>query len=152
LLGDFPQELGLESKEFLDLGRLRPQDDEPFGITVLGLRMSRRAGGVSARHGQVARAMWRPLFPDRKDRDVPIGHVTNGVHLPTWMAPSMRSLLDRHFQEGWDGRASDPAAWARVDAIPDEELWAVRTELRASLVDYIRERSVADRLGREEPA
>jgi starch phosphorylase len=152
LLGDFPRELGLEPKEFLDLGRLQPRDDEPFGITVLGLRMSRRAGGVSERHGRVARSMWHPLFPDRKDDDVPIGHVTNGVHLPTWMAPPMRSLLARHLDEGWEKRAADPAMWDPVDAIPDEDLWAVRSELREALVEYIRERSVADRLGREEPA
>jgi starch phosphorylase len=151
LLGSFPAELGLGPKELLDLGRIRPEEDEPFGVTVLGLRLSRRAGGVSRRHGQVARAMWRGLYPERREDEVPIAHVTNGVHLPTWMARPMRSLLDRWQTDGWEQRASDPDAWAGIERIPDEELWAVRSELRSAVVDWVRDRGVADRLGREEP-
>ena len=80
------------------------------------------------RHGEVAREMWRPLFGDAPADEVPITHVTNGVHLPTFLSPPMRALLDRHLGEGWLGRASDPETWAPVDAIPDEELWAARNE------------------------
>ena len=151
LLGDFPEQLGLRPKEFLDLGRVRPDDDEPFGVTVLGLRTSVRAGGVSRRHGQVARSMWQPLYPGRPEEEVPIGHVTNGVHLPTWMAPPMRSLLAAHLGAAWEGHAADPAAWQPLNDMPDEDVWRVRSELRAALIDYVRDRSVTDRLGREEP-
>jgi starch phosphorylase len=152
VLGDFAAGLGVEQEQVLRLGRVRPDDPEdPFGLTVLGLRVSREANGVSRRHGEVARAMWQPLFPDRSPEGVPIRHVTNGVHVPTWMAPEMRSLLDRYLGDGWRSRASDPATWSGVDAIPDEELWAARCSLRRSLVEYVRDKSASDRLARGEP-
>ena len=102
------------------------------------------------RHGEVAREMWRPLFGDASADEVPITHVTNGVHLPTFLSPPMRALLDRHLGEGWLGRASDPETWAPVDDIPDEELWAARNEARRLLVDYVKVKSVQDRLLRGE--
>ncbi len=95
--------------------------------------------------------MWAHHWPGRQQADVPITHVTNGVHLPTWMAAPMRELLDRHLGPGWTERAADPSVWARVDAIPDAELWAARCRMRAELVEYARARSVADRLARGEP-
>jgi starch phosphorylase len=126
-------------------GRTHPDDDfEPVGVTQLALRTSRAANGVSRRHGEVARAMWSAI-------DVPIGHVTNGVHLPTWIGGPMRELLDRHLGDGWLARATDPATWEPVDSISDEELWAARCAQRASLVGYVRDRSAADRLSRGEP-
>src|SRR5205823_990318 len=82
VLGSFPPRLGIDRERFLDLGRVTPGSEEGFGMTTLALRMSRAANGVSGRHGEVAREMWRPLFPDRDASDGPIGHVTNGVHLP----------------------------------------------------------------------
>jgi starch phosphorylase len=96
--------------------------------------------------------MWKPLYDVKREEDVPIDHVTNGVHLPTWMAPPMREILDRHLEPGWLERAADPATWAPVDAIPDEDLWATRTRLRAALVDYVREADAEARLGRYEDA
>ena len=119
-------------------------------MTPLGIKMSRSANGVSRRHGEVARQMWQPLFPERPVDTVPIGHVTNGVHLPTWMAPATRALLDRHLEDGWVTRAADPQTWAAVDDIPDAELWALRCRLRAEFVEYVRDRSVATRLARSE--
>lgn len=135
---------GLPLGEVLALGR---GPDGRFGMTELALRVSRAANAVSARHGEVARAMWRGVARD----DTPIRHVTNGVHVPTWMAPPMRALLSRHLGAGWEARAADPATWAPIDRIPDEELWSVRQELRRSLVEFARERSVLDRLARGEP-
>jgi starch phosphorylase len=151
VLGGLPQRLGIDVDRFLGLGRIGPDPSEPFGLTPLGLRLSRTAGGVSRRHGRVARAMWHDLYPDVQEDAVPIGHVTNGVHLPTWMAPSMQALLDRYLGEGWPEAQADPETWARVEHIPDEELWAVREELRGALIAWVRERTVADRLAREEP-
>jgi starch phosphorylase len=86
------------------------------------------------------------------EEDVPIGHVTNGVHVPTWLGGPMRALLDRHLGGDWLLRAADPATWAGVAAIPDEELWAVRREQRRAFVEYVRLKSMSDRLGRDEPA
>jgi starch phosphorylase len=92
--------------------------------------------------------MWQPLFPNRDADSVPITHVTNGVHLPTWMAPAFRLLFERHFGKGWEARAADAQTWAGLDAVPDEELWAIRQQLRAELVEYVRQRTTRDRLAR----
>ncbi len=151
-LGDYPRGLGIDEHRFLSLGLVHPDDpDEGFGLTPLGIRVSRTSNAVSRQHGHVARAMWQPLFPDLPPEMVPIGHVTNGVHLPTWMAPRMEHLLALHLGLDWRQAQSDPATWAPVDDIPDEDLWAVRNELRASLIEYVRDRSVGDRLARDEP-
>jgi len=94
--------------------------------------------------------MWRPLFDVGRDDDVPIGHVTNGVHVATWMARPMRELMHAYLQVEWTHRASDPSTWTGVEAIPDAELWARRRQLRAELADYVRELDAAARLGRYE--
>ena len=138
--------------EVIALGRTRPDDArEPFGMTQLALRTARHANGVSRRHGRVARAMWHGMYLDRPVDEVPIDHVTNGVHLPTWTSEPMQALLDRHLGEGWQGRAADADTWTAIDRIPDEELWATRNALRAGLVEHVRERSVIDRLSRGDP-
>jgi starch phosphorylase len=147
---ELPARLGMDETRFLDLCRTHAGSDEWPGMTPLALRLCRRANAVSMRHGEVAREMWRPLFGDAPAADVPITHVTNGVHLPTFLSAPMRALLDRHLEEGWLDRASDPETWAPVDGIPDEELWAARNESRAALVGYVKEKSVQDRLLRGE--
>jgi starch phosphorylase len=124
--------------------------DHRVGMTSLGLRTARTSTAVSRLHGEVARRMWRPLYDVASDDAVPIGHVTNGVHVPTWMAPPMRELLDRHLGADWLSRADDPATWAGVDEIPDAELWSTRSRLREGLVAYVREADAAARLGRYE--
>jgi starch phosphorylase len=141
--------VGTQLSELIGLGRTHPGDEhEPFGVTQAALRLSRAAGGVSRRHGEVAREMWHGLWPATPTEQVPIGHVTNGVHVPTWLGTPMRELLDRQFGGDWFSRADDPALWAAVDEISDAELWAVRERQRGELVDFVRGRSVFDRLGR----
>ncbi len=152
VLGAWAGELGPAAANLLALGRAPgAPDGARFGMTDLALRTSRSANAVSRRHGEVARAMWAHHWPGRAEAEVPITHVTNGVHLATWMAAPMRQLLDRHLGPGWIEHAADPSRWARVDSIPDAELWAVRCRLRAELVEFARARSVADRLARGEP-
>jgi starch phosphorylase len=151
-LGGLTASMGVDATDVIRLGRTRPEDEgEPFGVSQFALRTSRAANGVSRRHGEIARRMWCELWPGREIDDVPIGHVTNGVHIPTWIGGPMRELLDRHLGDGWLDRAADPETWAGVDDIPDDELWAVRCIQRAALVDYVRTKSVTDRLGRDEP-
>jgi starch phosphorylase len=94
--------------------------------------------------------MWQGMWPDRGVDDVPITHVTNGVHVPSWIGAPMRRLLDRHLGEGWGIVADDPARFEAIDAIPAEDLWAVRSEQRRLLVEFVRERSVLERLSRGE--
>ncbi len=148
-LGALAGELGLRDGALLPLGRSAPEDErEPFGVTQAALRMSSKANAVSRRHEQVAREMWQGLWPARAVTEVPIGHVTNGVHYPTWIGHPIHALLDRHLGEDWPSRAAEPDTWSGVDRISDEELWASRQAQRAALVGFIRERSVIDRLAR----
>lgn len=151
VLGDLASSLETDEASLFGLGRSRPEDpEEPFGLTVLGIRAARTTNAVSRAHGQVSRLMWHHLFPGRSIEDIPIRHVTNGVHLPTWMAPAMRWLLDLYLGEGWHRRAADPSTWEVVDDIPDQELWSVREQIRTDLVEFVRDRAVGDRLARGE--
>jgi starch phosphorylase len=151
VLGELREGLEEHRPFFYGLARFDPANPhEAVAITPLALRTSRRAIGVSRRHGEVARAMWRALWPEQPVAEVPIGHVTNGVHTTTWMAEPMQALLDRHLAPDWRRRLAEPAVFERIAAIPDVELWAVRRALREALVDYARERSVRVRLARGE--
>ncbi len=151
-MGRLLAQLGLPAEEVLALGRTHPDDaEEDFGVTQAALRMSRAANGVSRRHGEVAREMWQPLWPELAVDDVPIGYVTNGVHVPTWIGTPIRELLDRHLGEGWTARAAEPDTWAAVDEISDADLWDARERQRAHLVEQVRSRSATDRLLRGDP-
>ena len=95
--------------ELIGLGQTNADEPtEPFGVTQAALRLTRAANAVSRRHGLVAREMWTPLWPDLPVDEVPIGYVTNGVHLPTWLGTPMRQLLDRHLGADWLANAAEP--------------------------------------------
>ncbi|MEY2517302.1 MAG: glycogen phosphorylase [bacterium] len=150
-LAGLARSAGIDVETILRLGRTRPDDEhEPFGVTQFALRASRAANGVSLRHGGVSREMWRGLWPKRDVEDVPIGHVTNGVHMPSWVGPPMRRLLDEHLGRDWERAAADPATFARIDEIPAQALWDVRNEQRRQLVEYVRDRSQLQRIARGE--
>ncbi len=139
----------ISPEDLIALGRTNPKDeDERFGITQAALRLSRAANGVSRRHGEVARDMWTGLWPDAEPGQVPIGHVTNGVHIPTWIGGPMRDLLDKHLGSDWLWRAGDVSTWEPVDGISDAELWDARHRQRAELIEWVRVRSTRDRLER----
>ena len=149
VLAPLAGDLGIDIESLIGLGRTHPDEPaEPFGVTQFALRTTRTANAVSARHGEVAREMWNDLWPDRAVDEVPIGHVTNGVHIPTWIGAPMRELLDRHLGAGWADRATNPETWTAVDSLPAEELWAARSAQRRELLELVCERSVTDRLGR----
>jgi starch phosphorylase len=132
-------------------GRINPDDaNEPAGMTVLAIRSSRSTNGVAARHGEVARAMWQPLYPGTAVDDVPITSVTNGAHVATWLNGPMRDLLDEHLADGWLTRCNQPETWAPVADIPDAAVWAARCEARRRMLDQVRERTTEDRLRRGE--
>ncbi len=131
------KELGLTREQFLGLA----WDDLPggprFSMTVLALKFAGAANGVSELHGAVARGMWHFLWPELPEGEVPIGHITNGVHLPTWLAPEYQVLFDRYLPNNWRGRLDDPGTWKAVESIPDEELWSVHLQLKRHLVSYV---------------
>jgi starch phosphorylase len=131
--------LGLSPQEFLGLGRIRPEDGrEALCMTVLAFKMSRYANGVSALHGRVTRKSWQVLWPHHREDEVPVGHITNGVHVRTWLAPAMQSLYARHIGPDWREHLSDPAAWARIEGVHDAELWETHRVLKADLVHFVR--------------
>jgi glycogen phosphorylase len=147
---DLPRRLGIDGETFLDLCRIVPGDPaERPGMTALALRVSGRRNAVSRLHGEVARELWRPLFQRDAD-DVPIGYVTNGAHLPTFVGEPIYRLLSRHLGDGWLVRAADAATWEPVRAIPNGELWAARCASRERLLGFVRERSQQDGLRRGE--
>jgi starch phosphorylase len=151
-LGRLALQLGIDVSDLIALGRGVQHDDDsgaPFGVTQAALRLSRGANAVSRRHGEVAREMWHEsLWPDREVGEVPIGHVTNGVHVPTWLGAPMRDLLNAHLGPGWLDRQADPEMWARALQVPADELWEARGRQRSDLVEFVRGRSVTDRLQR----
>src|SRR4029077_9815256 len=124
-------------------GRVNPDNNsEPFCMTVLALKLSHRANAVSSLHGQVSRAMWAPLFPGWRDEHVPIGHITNGVHVKSWLAPQMKQLYDRRFGPDWLTFGGDAQLWDAVDDIDDSELWETHQTLRVQLIAMARRRAV----------
>jgi starch phosphorylase len=150
-LPDLPGRLGLDEESFLGLFRTHSGDTaEAPGISQLGIRVSRTQNAVSALHGHVAREMWRPFFHATREEDVPITHVTNGVHMPTWLSEPFHALYDRYLAEGWERRAGDPRTWEPVEDIPDAELWHARCTARERLIAYVRQKSELDRLQRGE--
>ena len=133
--------LGISDKKLLSYGRVNPSDSaEKFTMTVLGLKMSRSANGVSRLNGEVARRQWHHLYADRAVEDVPIKHVTNGIHLPTWASPAAREFLSVYLGD-WESNRHQKSVWSRVGLIPDDELWRYRCDLRERLVDFIRDRT-----------
>jgi starch phosphorylase len=140
-LGELRRQLGLTTDELKALGRDPDDPLDRFCMTVLALRLSDRANGVSELHGDVSRKMWRRLWPDRPADLAPIEHLTNGVHAGTWVSDPMKVLLAKHLGEEWLDRVSDRATWAAIDRIPDEELWAAQLESKERLVSYVRFRA-----------
>jgi len=134
-------ELGIRFDELLALGRVRPEDStELFCMTVLALKLSRSRNAVSALHGEVSRRMWSTLWPTREESEVPIGHITNGVHVKSWLAPSMSRLYVRHLGQVWERRLSFPEFWNAIDKVSDSELWEEHQLLRHRLVTFVRQR------------
>jgi glycogen phosphorylase len=149
-LGPLRDALGLDYNTFMGLGRVEPQDpNEEFCMTVLALKLSRRANAVSSLHGQVSRAMWRSLFPNRNEDQIPIGHITNGVHSPTWLAPAMRQVYNRHLGPDWPLRAGKPGFWDAIESVDDGELWETHQILKVQLIESARRRATrfAERRG-----
>ncbi|GIW71089.1 MAG: alpha-glucan phosphorylase [Planctomycetota bacterium] len=143
--------LGMPLEELLGLGRVRPEEHgAAFLPTVLALRLARHRNAVSALHAEVTRRMWRVLWPERPEEEVPIGHITNGVHVESWMAPEMHELLELRLGPEWRRGRAEPQAWQGIAAIEDGELWELHLVLKARLLAWVRRHVQAfrARLGR----
>jgi starch phosphorylase len=151
-LGPLRENLGISHEALMELGAEHPGHHHEFCMTVLGLKLSRRANAVSSLHGEVSRAMWTGLFPGRAEDEVPIGHITNGVHVPTWLAPQMFRLYDRHLGPNWHRHSGEPDIWNGIENIDDAELWETHSSLKARMLDFIRRRAVEQAAPRHESA
>jgi glycogen phosphorylase len=133
--------LKLDWNEFLGLGRQNPRDqNEQYCMTVLAIRLSNSSNGVSKLHGSVSRKMWKAIWPDLPEAEIPITSITNGVHTQSWLAPEMSQLYDRYLGIQWDSRPTDHSIWRRVDNIPNAELWRTHERRRERLVVFARRR------------
>jgi len=152
-LGPLRHRLDLSRERLMGLGRENAGDpNEDFCMTVLGLRLSRRANAVSALHGKVSRAMWAGLYSGRPEDAVPIGHITNGVHVLSWLAPQMFRLYDRHLGTGWHEHSSEARIWERIESVNDGELWETHLSLKSQLLKFVRHRAMEQAERRREPA
>jgi starch phosphorylase len=130
---------GLNRRDFLALGRQNPHNDaEEFCMTVLALRLAASSNGVSKLHGKVSREMWKSLWPGLPEDEIPIGHVTNGVHFRSWISNEMNQLYDRYLGPQWRQEHAEAKLWRRVESIPAEELWRTHERRRERLVAFAR--------------
>jgi starch phosphorylase len=135
------KDLRINRNEFLNLARQDQSWGPTFSMTVLALNMSGKYNGVSELHGQVSRDMWRWLWPDEPTDEVPITHVTNGIHTETWLAPELKKLYDKYLGQNWPLRIDDQAMWNGILDIPNAELWAIMRQLRFKLIEFVRLRT-----------
>ena len=143
--------LGIDRRTFLELGQGDGVRQDTFNMTALALTLSGQCNAVSKLHGAVTRKMWHVLWPECKENEVPISHITNGIHVPTWVAPALGQLYEKYLGRDWINKHDDPKLWERVMDIPDEELWSVRRLLKRDLLVTMRERA-RKRWAEPEPA
>jgi starch phosphorylase len=137
---NFWPQLGLDRDQFINLGHHTVPWGETFSMPILAMGFSTKHNGVSELHGKVARKMWNFFWPELKEDEVPITHITNGVHTGTWLARRLSTLYDRYLGEGWKDHVDDPEIWEKIESIPDMELWTIRRHLKRKLTLYIIDR------------
>jgi glycogen phosphorylase len=137
---DYFSEIGLSRETFIDLGREDMGDYELFSMPVLAMNLSCAANGVAQLHGVVSRGMWDWVYPNVPEKEIPIGAITNGIHMLSWVSGEMRSLFDRYLNPAWRTDESNPGIWADVEEIPDAELWRTHERRRERLVGFARQR------------
>lgn len=135
----YAADCGVPLETVLALGRFPGAGgDAPFSMTLLALRTTRQANGVSAIHGRVSRQMWQGLWPGLPAEEVPIGHITNGVHTQTWMAPELQQLFEHAGAVDWEDRVADPEFWRQSMSWQDSEFWQTHQKLKERLIEFVR--------------
>jgi starch phosphorylase len=133
--------IGLDHDAFFRLGIHPEEPAAGFNMTAFALRLSKYHNAVSRRHGEVSRQLWKSLWPYLPENEVPIGHITNGVHVPTWIEPKMELLLDKYLGSDWLSDHDNPARWELIDTIPDKELWQTHYWLKVKLINKVCEQA-----------
>lgn len=135
----FWEELGISREQFLNLGGHQEEWGIAFNMTVLALRLSGQANGVSKLHGEVSRRMWQEVWPERSVHDVPITSITNGIHVPSWISSEMNQLFAKYLGPDWRERHDDPVIWERMVDVPDEDLWQIHLHMKRKMISFFQE-------------
>jgi starch phosphorylase len=150
-IGHYADDLGISKQDLLALGREdRDNQREEFCMTILALRLSRHCNGVSALHGEVSREMWKKVYNTTDAARVPIKHVTNGIHIQTWLAPEMKAVYDKYLKPNWFKCTDRAGFFAGAKRIPDSELWSIRGTLKRQLIGFVRQRLMRPDILRED--
>ena len=140
-MGQYAHRLGISPDDFLGLGRQEiGNKDEPMCLTILAMRMARFRNGVSELHGNISRNLWAGVWPGVPDDEIPIKHITNGIHTPSWISHELATLYDRYLGPDWSEKWTDASTWESADNIPDPELWRTHERRRERLVGFARRR------------
>ncbi len=139
--GNYCKFIGLDRETFLQLGVNPREPSAGFNMTAFSLRMSKFHNSVSKKHNEVTKAMWSVLWPDKREEEVSIDYITNGIHIPTWIEPKMQLLFNKYLGSDWLEQHDNPVIYDSVDKIPDEELWQVHYWLKIKLINFIREQA-----------
>lgn len=151
--GKYCETVGITMEQLLALGRQNPADKrEPFCMTVLALKLSAGANGVSKLHGEVARNMWMNTWKGVPENEIPITHITNGVHTRFWISRDLADLYDRYLGPGWIKSPDDQSIWEHIDEVPDTEIWRTHERRRERLVTFARRRLHAQLMNRGAPS
>lgn len=143
--GSFPVQLGIDFEEFMSFGQTTAAKTDDFSMTILALRTSRHANGVSALHGNVSKSLWKNVWAGVPEHEVPITSITNGIHTKTWAAPEFMALYEKYLGADWEDHLTDRDYWRRVIDIPDEVIWETHQMLKQRLIGFARERIRAQR-------
>ena len=137
-MSSYANKLGISWQQFMDMGRENPGSHERFSMSVFALNTAQEANGVSKLHGRVSRGMFQPIWKGYFPEELHVGHVTNGVHLPTWASSTIKSIYINHFKDTFFSDQSNLDIWSKIYDVPDEEIWKLRMILKKRLVDYIK--------------
>ncbi|MFH0756630.1 MAG: alpha-glucan family phosphorylase [Bacteroidota bacterium] len=140
-IAHYPERLKITWNQFINLGRMHPnRREEKFSMSILAVRLSQEVNGVSRLHGEVSRKMFTDLWRGYLTEELHIGHVTNGVHLPTWLGPQLKKVYERSFGDDFLSRQEDRLMWDKIKLVPDADLWEIKSSEREDLINYIKER------------
>jgi len=143
--GKFWRRLGISEKEFLDLGRADiDKTSQMFNLTILALKAATWKNGVSKLHGEVSRSMWNDVWYSIPSVEIPIRHITNGIHVESWLHEEMRKLYDKYLPE-WKDNLLNLNYWNKIDEIPNEELWTTLKKMKGNMIDFVHNRVIDQR-------
>lgn len=137
-MSDYPAKLGISWGDFIDMGRTNPGSDEKFNMSTFACNTCQEVNGVSWLHGEVSKKMFAPLWKGYFPQESHVSYVTNGVHMPSWTSSEWKALYEKYFTKSFYQDQSNVSIWEKIHAVPDQEIWNIRTSLKIKLVEYIR--------------